>query len=89
MDLKTYLKTRSQTELAKKLGVTQGAIWQWANGHCAVAIERCVAVERATDGLVTRKDLRADWPDIWPEVGRPDWQPAITHPTTEPAAAGL
>lgn len=48
MDLKTYLKTHKQVELARVLGVTQGAVHQWANGLTAVAIERCVPIERAT-----------------------------------------
>ena len=58
MDLKTYLKTHKQVELARVLGVTQGAVHQWANGLTAVAIERCVPIERATGGAVTRRDLR-------------------------------
>ena len=69
MDLKTYLKTHKQAELARVLGVTQGAVHQWANGLTAVAIERCVPIERATGGAVTRRDLRPnDWQDIWPEL---------------------
>jgi len=28
-----------------------------------------VAIERATGGLVTRRDLRADWRQIWSELG--------------------
>jgi DNA-binding transcriptional regulator YdaS (Cro superfamily) len=31
--------------------------------------ENCVVIERATGGLVTRKDLRPDdWERIWPEL---------------------
>lgn len=31
--------------------------------------ELCVAIEQATDGAVTRKDLRPDdWHRIWPEL---------------------
>lgn len=82
MDLKTYLKTHKQVELARVLGVTQGAVHQWANGLTAVAIERCVPIERATDGAVTRRDLRPnDWRDIWPELAdsepKPTQAPAI------------
>lgn len=60
MNLKTYLKTRSQTELAKALGVTQGAVWQWANGLTSVAAERCPAIEAATFGMVRCEELRPD-----------------------------
>ena len=32
-------------------------------------IERCAAIERATAGAVTRRDLRPhDWHLIWPEL---------------------
>lgn len=69
MDLKTYLKTHKQVDLARAVGVTTGAVHQWANGMIAIAIERCVPIERATSGLVTRRDLRPDdWADIWPEL---------------------
>lgn len=78
MNLKTYLETRSQTELANTLGVTQGAVWQWANGLTAVSPERCTAIERATEGQVTRRDLRPkDWHLIWPELVTDD-HPAPT-----------
>ncbi|MCC6196770.1 MAG: helix-turn-helix domain-containing protein [Burkholderiales bacterium] len=50
-----------QTELARMLGVTQGMVWQWANGRRQVAAERVLAIEAATG--VSRHDLR---PDIYP-----------------------
>jgi DNA-binding transcriptional regulator YdaS (Cro superfamily) len=64
--------------LAKRLGVTPSMVSQWASGHRPVAIERCVAIETATDGLVRRWDLRPnDWGAIWPELigaeGAPAW----------------
>lgn len=32
----------------------------------------CSAIERASDGAVTRQDLRPnDWQDIWPELQSP------------------
>ena len=48
-------------------------------------MERCVQIEQATDGAVTRRDLRpADWHLIWPELvgaeGAPPVPPA-EHPT--------
>lgn len=95
MDLKTYLKTHKQVELARVLGVTQGAVHQWANGLTAVAIERCVPIERATDGAVTRRDLRPnDWRDIWPELVDSENKPAKTiaskaHVATETVAQGV
>jgi len=41
-----------------------------------VPIARCLAIERATSGAVTRRDLRPDdWQDIWPELAEPQTQP--------------
>lgn len=70
MRLIEYVKGRgSQRELADKIGITPVLISQWANAARPVPPERCVEIERATNGAVTRKDLRpADWHKIWPEL---------------------
>jgi DNA-binding transcriptional regulator YdaS (Cro superfamily) len=39
-----------------------------AGGVRAVSPANAVRIERATNGVVRRQDLRADWPDIWPEL---------------------
>ena len=68
--------------LAKSLQVSQPTVSDWCTGKKRVPIERCAAIERATNGAVTRKDLRPDdWHEIWPELA--------TNPTTEPAQAGV
>lgn len=63
MNLKTYLETTSQSELARALGVTQGTISHWLNGRARIPAERVIAIERATAGNVTRHELR---PDLYP-----------------------
>lgn len=70
MNLKDYLsKYGSQAELARKISAQPQLVWQWSSGVRPVPIERCVAIERATDGAVSRRDLRPDdWRDIWPEL---------------------
>lgn len=70
MKLIDYTKTRgSQRSLADKLGITPVLISQWANAQRPVPPERCVEIENATAGEVTRKDLRPDdWQKIWPEL---------------------
>lgn len=58
-----------QTQLAKIVGVTAGAVSQWVRGHRPVPIERCATIEMATNGRVSRRDLRPDdWHLIWPEL---------------------
>lgn len=70
------------SELAQAVGVAQPLISRIAAGEKAAPIGRCLSIERATGGAVTRQDLRPDdWRDIWPELATP--QP------TEPAAAGV
>lgn len=63
MDLKTYLKAHRLQDLGRALGVTPGAVHQWASGHTRVAIERCIEIEKATHGAVRCEDLRpeVDW----------------------------
>mgnify|MGYP001768450432 FL=1 len=56
-------------ELAGLIGASPVLISQWATGKRPVPIERCVPIERATDGAVSRIDLRPDdWHEIWPEL---------------------
>lgn len=64
-------------KLASAIGVTQAAVSNWrARGSSPDAIH-CTAIERATGGAVTRRDLRPDdWAQIWPEL-------AITTDTQE------
>ena len=70
MKLETYLSTvESAASLSKKLGITPVLISQWRTGARPIPIERCPAIEVATAGAVTRRDLRPDdWNLIWPEL---------------------
>lgn len=59
------------TALAGRLGVHPVYLSQLAarqNGR-EPSPELCVSIERATEGAVTRRDLRPhDWDRIWPEL---------------------
>jgi DNA-binding transcriptional regulator YdaS (Cro superfamily) len=65
MDLKTYLKETGtpQAELARRIDVTPGMVWQWLHGERRVAAEQVLKIEQATDGNVSRHELR---PDLYP-----------------------
>ena len=66
---KAIHKVGSASELARRLGVTPQAVCFWRDGLRRIPAEKCAAIEAATDGLVTRKDLRPDdWHLIWPEL---------------------
>lgn len=70
MDLHLYLSQERgrATALAKALGVSESLVAQWARGK-PVTVVRCIQIEAATNGFVTRAELRpADWRAIWPEL---------------------
>lgn len=54
----------TQTELARRIGATQGQVSHWVVNLKPVPPGRCIPIERATDGQITRYDLR---PDIFGE----------------------
>lgn len=57
--------------IAQALGVTPPVVSDWVTGKKGVPLERCVQIERATNGEVRRQDLRPDdWQDIWPELAQ-------------------
>lgn len=69
MDIKTYLKKHecSQQEFADKIGVSQGLVWQWLEGHTRITAERALEIEEKTRGEIKREDLR---PDLYGQASR-------------------
>lgn len=72
MDLKTYLSSERGrlTALSKAISAHAPDVSRWAEGTRPVPIHFGLAIERATKGLVTRRDLfpedviRSVWPDL-------------------------
>lgn len=65
MDLRTYVEQHGgQTEFARRLGVTQGLVWQWLEGKTKVTPVKAKLIEELTDGAVSRHELR---PDVFDE----------------------
>ena len=87
MNLATYLAgdRGKQPALCKQIGAHAPDISRWAKGERPIPVERCVDIERATLGEVSRWDLRPhDWHRIWPElIGQPG---APATPTQQEAA---
>ena len=76
-----------QTALAAAIGVRQPTVSEWARGERPVPIERCVDIERATEGKVRRWDLRPnDWHRIWPELIGADGAPAVPAEQSQESA---
>ncbi|MBT2142714.1 MULTISPECIES: helix-turn-helix domain-containing protein [unclassified Rhodanobacter] len=72
------------TALAEKLGVRQSVVsnWRTRGDDPRAPAERCIAIEQATDGAVTRYELR---PDVFGEAPpKPDGQG--TKPSKQEAA---
>ena len=56
-------------KLAAAIGISQSAVSNWRARGTSPEPVNCVAIEQATDGAVTRQDLRpSDWHLIWPEL---------------------
>lgn len=76
----------SQRALSDALDVTPATVNQWASGIRPVPIERCPAIELATAGEVTRRDLRPnDWWLIWPELVTEEFKVPESSPPKEAA----
>ena len=54
---------------AKKLHVTTQAACFWRDGRRRVPVEKMAAIERLTNGQVTRRELLPEsWHEVWPEL---------------------
>lgn len=63
MELTKYmadLPRGGRKQLALRLGVSPSYLSRLASGDRAITAERCLQIEAATDGIVTRFDLRPD-----------------------------
>lgn len=71
MTLSEYITSNRgrQAQLARSIGVSPSFIWQMVRGLKPVPLDLCFAIELATNGDVSRSDLRpSDWQLIWPEL---------------------
>ena len=67
LKLLAWLKKADEPLLAQT-GTTRSYLMAIAYGYKTAGPEIAVAVEQATKGAVTRRDLRDDWSAIWPEL---------------------
>ena len=59
----------SQAALAVLIGVTPQTVNQWITRVRPVPPTQCFPIEQATNGAVTRQELRPDdWAMHWPEL---------------------
>jgi DNA-binding transcriptional regulator YdaS (Cro superfamily) len=87
MNLATYLSEQRgrQAALAKAIGVHAPDISRWLTGSRPIPTKYGAAIEAATGGLVTRKELFPDeWKRIWPELERRRKTDAPPAPASQP-----
>jgi len=68
MKLSEYVAEHGMTALCAAIGAHVPDMSRWARGLRDVPIERCLDIETATGGCVTRRDLHPRWYRIWPEL---------------------
>ncbi|MCI2809359.1 transcriptional regulator [Eoetvoesiella caeni] len=74
MKLADYLSQERgrQSALAKSIGAHAPDVSRWASGARPVPDKYAFAIEQATNGKVTRKELCPDdWQRYWPELKEP------------------
>ena len=77
-----------QAELARRLGVTAAAVQQWRAGKRPVPPIQATAIERETQGEVTRQQMRPeDAHLIWPDLAV--YEPNPTPAPASPARAAM
>lgn len=59
MDIPQYLRKEglTQTEFARRLGVSSAAVSQWVNKARKISPRKAKLIEEATDGAIKRGDL--------------------------------
>ena len=71
MTLKEFIKSLRVGDVKKfaaRLGVSPSYLSQMASGRAAISPTRALMIESATEGQVSRAELRPhDWELIWPE----------------------
>ncbi len=46
--------------LARDLNISQTALWQWQHGRVLISIDSALKIERYTNNLIKREELRPD-----------------------------
>lgn len=59
--------------LARAVGLAPAQVSQWMSGTRQVPLRYAAAIEQASGGAVTRRELFPDcWQFVWPELATPD-----------------
>ncbi|AOY90530.1 hypothetical protein BKK79_00820 [Cupriavidus sp. USMAA2-4] len=62
------LDKQARADFVSRCGTSENYMRKARSTGQQFRCELCVAIERASSGAVTRRDLREDWADVWPEL---------------------
>ncbi|MFM0689265.1 YdaS family helix-turn-helix protein [Paraburkholderia strydomiana] len=68
-----YLNSLDKTaraDFAARCRTSEGYMRKARSTNQKFRCELCVRIERESQGAVTRRDLRDDWQDVWPELAK-------------------
>lgn len=76
MNLKAYLRSLPTRAAREQFAIDCGTTYGHMRNACYDASKQlapavCVRIERLSGGRVSRRTLRSDWRDIWPELTLP------------------
>ena len=79
----TNISSKWRHEVAQASGTNTRYLYQCLTGRRNASPALALRIERESRGALTRKDLRKDWREIWPDF---EWP---TIPPSEDAAGGV
>lgn len=67
--------TKTRKELAALIGTSDKYLYLCLSGRKNMSAAMAARVERESDGVIKRQQLRRDWRDIWPELAEQEAAP--------------
>jgi len=70
----TYLNSldkAGRADFASRCRTSEGYMRKARSAKQKFRSELCVRIEQQSNGAVTRRDLREDWAEVWPELSQP------------------
>lgn len=58
----------SRADFALRCGTSEGYMRKARSAKQKLRSDLCVRIEQQSNGAVTRRDLRDDWAEVWPEL---------------------
>ncbi len=68
IDYLNSLDKAARAEFAAACGTSENYMRKARSSGQKFSWERCIQIEKASKGKVTRKDLRDDWHVLWPDL---------------------